>query len=88
MTQVIINKRSSNAVGITQAEVGKWYEVQEYEFNRTFEGKIGILVDIERYCMETDNWESIKTLVTTDGWKLSNPAFNLMPINNISITAE
>lgn len=88
MTQVIINKHCSNAVGITQAEAGKWYEVQEYEFNRTFEGKIGILIDIERYCMETDNWESIKTLVTTDGWKLSNTAFNLMPINNISITAE
>lgn len=88
MTQVIINKHSSNAVGITQAEAGKWYEVQECEFNRTFEGKIGILIDIERYCMETDNWESIKTLVTADGWQLSNPAFNLKLIDKISITAE
>ena len=88
MTQVIINKRSSNAVGITQAEVGKWYEVQEYEFNHTFEGEIGILIAIERYCTETDTWESIKTLVTADGRQLSHPAINLKLIDNISITAE
>lgn len=89
MTKVnIIDTMQDGQINISDAKEYNWYKVVDYPHNKSFVGRIGILIFTEMYNGETNNWYTLKTLVTTYGEKFSHDDFVLQPISKITITAE
>lgn len=84
MTQVTImnTQQEPKLVKITEAEVGKWYKVHSYPYINHFDGKIGVITEINyNHCTDCE-----KTLVTTCGYKLYNPDFILQELTSVEIS--
>ena len=89
MTQVnIIDTMQDVQVNISDAKDKNWYKVVKYDHNRSFIGRIGILIFTETYDGETNKWYTLKMFVTTCGEKFCHEDFILQPISKITITVE